>query len=299
MQSAHNIPEFKIGAKGLVVDDDPIWQDVFARYLTDSGLMATKASSLREADDLLAREFFHVALVDLSLIENDNQDGLKVLEKIYWELGEGTAGILLTAYGTVEEGAAASSYGAKVMSKTHASNDRTCEAIKAALDHALKTLSEYRVGLNLLGGPSSPMDKMMYQFTLLQVMLGGYAKANEFASRLFKDLYPVLRLRHSAEATIAEGEGLVYGRYWSKMLGCPFHVLIGKSPSIEAEIKKFQLSPEKYGDGNDEKILKVQKEDDLAAIIFRAKAPEFEAFEPRQDPSFQSIGGDRDTKQTQ
>src|SRR5207237_1413367 len=88
------------------------WQNMFGRYLDDAGVAVTKASTFEEALSILGREFFHIALVDMSLIGDANRDGIKILETLYADPREGTSGVLITAYGSPAEGADAARIGA-------------------------------------------------------------------------------------------------------------------------------------------------------------------------------------------
>ncbi len=72
----------------LIVEDDSTWQTVYRDALTAAGYLVETAGDLATAMEVLDRRFFHVAVVDLKLSEDEsNRDGLLVLRRI-WALDE-------------------------------------------------------------------------------------------------------------------------------------------------------------------------------------------------------------------
>lgn len=264
--------------KGLVVDDDKGWQDSFGRYLRDCGLDPTVVSSFKEANDLLDKEFFHVALVDLSLVEENNRDGLLVLNKIYADLQEGTAAILITAYGGVEEGAQANTYGAQVISKPSATYPRMLEEIPKALQIALASRRANKLGLSFLAGEGTPRDRLVWENSILQLLGCGYALADEFTARLLGTASPLLRLKNSSHPEIDKTTGILIETYWSKMLGKPFRLLLGSVSSVQSEINRLQSLPEKSAR---ERIIDIEERAELAGVLIEMSEPPFEAFNPK------------------
>jgi ActR/RegA family two-component response regulator len=285
MKFEKRITHPEIRPKGLVVDDDKGWRDSFGRYLSDAGLVPTTATSLKEAEDLLDREFFHVALVDLSLVEENNRDGLSILRKIYQELREGTAATLITAYGGVEEGAEANTYGAHVIQKPNAKYPRMLKEITEGLQLSLSVLQQYRVGLNLLSGTGTPKEKQVHEYDILKFLEWGYASADTFIAKLFRDLCPVLRLRNSPNATIDQGKQLLVGTYWSKMLGSPIRLVVGKTAVVRIELDKLEAGRIAGEDDGYAQIFRVDEHGANAAAILKTSEPFFEAFDQRRDDS--------------
>jgi CheY-like chemotaxis protein len=89
----------------LVVEDDPRWQNTFRRFLESEGYSVTVASNYDEAAARLESECFHLAVIDIRLLEWDksNEGGMQVLAKMA-ELGldDITQKIVVTGYGTTE-----------------------------------------------------------------------------------------------------------------------------------------------------------------------------------------------------
>ena len=90
--------------RGLVVDDDPSWQQILRELLLDAGLEEVEtASSLGGAVAIIRNTPHRISVVDLSLNANDhhNLEGLQVLDSIQ-EYDPGCVSILLTGYATVQ-----------------------------------------------------------------------------------------------------------------------------------------------------------------------------------------------------
>lgn len=82
----------------LVVDDKMNWQEVLKEMLTDEGYQVGLARSLEQAREQIERCFYHVALVDLRLGDDEtNRDGIKILKYIE-SLDEGTEQLVISGY---------------------------------------------------------------------------------------------------------------------------------------------------------------------------------------------------------
>jgi ActR/RegA family two-component response regulator/transposase len=284
MASVQEIQPLKLPPKGLVVDDDPVWQSSFIRYLTDGGFAATKASTLEQAENLLNREFFHVAMVDMSLVGDADRSGLKVLRKIH-AMREGTSGMLLTAYGSPEEGAEAIGAGAfHVFDKRKLEYPVVIDTINRGLETARKTLSRYRSGIRLLAGPGIPEDKLVQEHRVLNTLARGVQEVDQLVATLLRGLYPALRPRGYLGPTVEDSQKIVSGTYWSKVLGAPLRLLIGPTPAIQGEIEKFRDQPGTYRDGLLQELLRFERQAAIAGVVFRATSPSFDAFELIPDP---------------
>lgn len=269
--------KLKIQPKGIVVDDDSTWQATFARALNEGGLSADRVSSLSEAENRLDREFFHVALVDLSLVENDNLDGLQVMRKIYDELREGTAAILLTAYGGAPEGAEAKGIGAfEVFSKRKLEYGLLLEAIQRALHTSTKTLDETTVDLSWLTGWGDRAERNLHEHRIVEALGCGVRPVQHLATTLLRKVLPVLHLATNPAAAVERSEGTVRATYWSKMLGAPILLLLGGPTILDDEVSRLNEG------GNADKVLNFESHGDLAGAVFLTEGPRFEAFEKKR-----------------
>ena len=89
--------------RALVVEDDRSWQQILSEILADCGLEVDVAGSLEDAVFMLKSRPHRLAVIDLSLSEDDhnNYDGLRVLDGVR-RLDPGCRTILLTGFATVE-----------------------------------------------------------------------------------------------------------------------------------------------------------------------------------------------------
>ena len=279
--------DMEIKAKGLAIDDDKVWQDNFSRYLSGAGLIPEVASSAIEAEGMLEKNFYHVALVDLSLVGDDNREGNQIIRKIYQQLGEGTEAILLTAYGNVEEGAEAERYGAfDVLSKQTLRYPTAVLTTEKAAVKARENLGEYHVGLNVMRGPGGPEDLTIHETNLLQLIQGSRPEADRLAANLFKGLYPVLRLQQAGRASTDREKKLNKGTYWSKVLTGPILVMIGHAESIENELSQVEERAKEVGTDQYGSVIRFERQGAAAGLVIRLPEPPCEQFDPRQDPSF-------------
>ena len=87
----------------LIVEDDHSWREILTDILADYDLKIDLTDNLHDAVDRLRSTPFRLAIVDLSLDEDDhhNQDGLAVLRAIQRH-APGCVSVLLTGYASVE-----------------------------------------------------------------------------------------------------------------------------------------------------------------------------------------------------
>ena len=89
----------------LIIEDDEIWQNTFRRYLLNEGYSVVIVTSYKEAIAKLENECFHLAIIDIRLVDWDetNFEGMEILNKIS-ELGldEVIKKIVVTSHGTTE-----------------------------------------------------------------------------------------------------------------------------------------------------------------------------------------------------
>ncbi|MHC1781518.1 MAG: response regulator [Anaerolineaceae bacterium] len=91
------------GARALIVEDDRSWQDILKEFFIDAGLQVDITADLESALTLMKMYPHRVAVVDLSLEENDphNKEGLRILENLSLH-DPGCLKVLLTGFATVE-----------------------------------------------------------------------------------------------------------------------------------------------------------------------------------------------------
>ncbi len=68
----------------LLVEDDESSYDPITRWLKEEGYVVRLATSYREAKSALETDHFHLAIIDMRLVDEDqkNEEGLQLLEDI-------------------------------------------------------------------------------------------------------------------------------------------------------------------------------------------------------------------------
>lgn len=91
------------GKRALVVEDEPVWQELLRELLEEHELQVDLATDLEAARELIRRAPHDLAVVDLSLKAPDhaNRDGLRVLEALKRRDPECRT-ILVSGFATVE-----------------------------------------------------------------------------------------------------------------------------------------------------------------------------------------------------
>ena len=87
----------------LVVEDSPNWQMLYKRVLTGSGYPCEIVDSSDKAKEKLREKTFHIAILDIRLIDWDQTDdgGMEILEWL-GESDSSTKVIICTGYATPE-----------------------------------------------------------------------------------------------------------------------------------------------------------------------------------------------------
>jgi CheY-like chemotaxis protein len=85
----------------LILDDEERWRDIFGSALRMADYEVDVASSVAEARDFLNHNFYHLAIIDVSMVFGDgsNREGLDFVGELErTEHGEGLKVILISAY---------------------------------------------------------------------------------------------------------------------------------------------------------------------------------------------------------
>lgn len=90
----------------LIVEDLPNWQELLKRTLVSEDLQVDVAASFPEAIHKLEQNFYHLAVLDVRLVDQDpsNSEGMTILDRLQEKrLGDAMAKIMLSAYGTLAQ----------------------------------------------------------------------------------------------------------------------------------------------------------------------------------------------------
>jgi CheY-like chemotaxis protein len=236
----------------LIVDDEPFWRTRLAE-LTEDKFTSHQAASLEESLARIEKQFYYCALVDKSLVQGDGSDekGMRVLERLT-RLGEGTRGLMLTAYSDSPSTRAALLHWKatdyiekKLLVTQEQQNDlhrRVCEMVEGARADYSK---RYQSGIMQL---TTTVDKGEYTVWVDSVLAavgksGGYGLLVDILDRLVSHLPPLIPFRPRVPPSIDKSNGTAEGIYWSKGLGEAVIIRFGKKQVLEDE--KGKCVPEK------------------------------------------------------
>lgn len=269
----------------LIIEDEERWQNTYRELLGDKYKIEC-VSNLADAQNVLRRHFFPVALVDIRLDKDDdtNEEGMEVLALIH-ALDEGTSAIVLTAWGTVDtakralRGYDVFDYLEKQTLDVHAMMDMAEKAMQAAKGKAGRRGPE--MSMSQLKGLASQPEK-----TIQCLDCGFTAELNDLLLSLFTDLYPLLEDRQDAK--IVPGTGRIpvaQARYWSKAIAEPILLRLGRRDGIAKEIAGYAEHPEELGRAGYLQVLTTRMMEHAGGIIYVLKDVELEEFEARRGSS--------------
>ncbi len=267
-----------MGEKGkvLIVEDEATWRKLYQKVLEKEGYQVWTADSLPEALDLLDRHFFHVAVVDIRLIDGQpgNQDGIEVVRRIS-QAEEGTRAVIITAFGTIQmtRDAFKEYHVFEFMEKQTHDQARFCQMVEQAVEEARSQVMDRRgrgPGLRELVKGFSPQEIQM------ALAGGGLEELDTLFRGLLYDFHPLLPDRQEARLIEREGKPtMVEACYWSKMLGQPIVVRFGRRPEVEEEVRAFDEHPQER-----RVRLKVRASDHFGGLVYQASDLPWERFAP-------------------
>jgi len=270
--------------KVLIVEDEATWRKLYQKVLEKEGYRVWTAGRLPEALDLLDRHFFHVAIVDIRLVNDQpgNQDGIEVVKRIS-QADEGTRAIIITAFGTIQmtRDAFKEYQVFEFMEKQTHDQARFCQVVEQAVERARNQLMDRRgrgLGLRNFIRRFSPQE---IQEALAS---GGLEELDALFQRLLYDFHPLLP--DHQEARLIEREGkptMVEACYWSRMSGHPILVRFGRRQDVEEEARAFDKHPQEL-----RAKLKVTTSDHFSGIVYQASDLPWERFAPTEESAWQS-----------
>jgi len=274
-----------MGEKGkvLIVEDEATWRKLYQKVLEKEGYQVWTAGSLPEALDLLDRHFFHVAIVDIRLVDTQpgNQDGIEVVKRIS-QADEGTRAIIITAFGTIQmtRDAFKEYQVFEFMEKQTHDQARFCQVVEQAVEEAKSQVMDRKLrgpGLRDLIRGFSPQE---IQEALAS---GGLEELDTLFRGLLYDFHPLLLDRQEARLIEREGKpALVEACYWSRMLGQPIVVRFGRRQDVEEEARAFDQHPQES-----RTRFKVRPSDHFGGVVYQASDLPWERFGPGKENAWQ------------
>jgi DNA-binding NarL/FixJ family response regulator len=274
----------------LIVDDSAMWRDLFRECF--EGLPSADleiVGTYKEADDLLDRKHFHLAVVDLALQERERElQGLKLARKIA-ELNEGTRTIIISGYAdaTIATEVLTSRHAFYLVEKEKFDSKRLIELAQhgiaqASRDYEIKFMS----AIEFLRGHEA---KNPWVANVLRAVLGtdttpvwsGIASLRDFLNALLAGSYPLLHHRGDKGSIIDSKAGVVTTLCWSKAWGEPILVRFGKHEFMSQELKEVEDLPQLLIQRGFEEVKRSLRTQEFSGAVYTY--PQFEDFEGRRD----------------
>jgi CheY-like chemotaxis protein len=215
----------------LVVEDIPENRSTYKLILSRDGHSVDVAESKKDALDLISKRSYHVALVDLRLIEHDesNFEGLDILDAFH-NSQEGTALIVLSGHPT--DGSLKKAYEKYRIRSYFPKNDAPPAAIRAAVNEAMESVGLAELGKwsslsQLLTGGGN--NQLIWEGKCLSILNpGGISGFYGLLTDVFYDVLPVLPKREGDTAKINETARSLELSLWSK----------GHGTAVYAELRR-------------------------------------------------------------
>ncbi len=227
--------------KCLIVEDDPVWQDILREFPAQFGCEVHVVNGLNDERFEIERQYFAVALVDWQLSSDPAEpNGLLVLKWLR-DLKEATQAILITQNPTIELGFdVASQYsGLGVASKEGFDEPRFLKLFDLALQTADSQRQQQRE--KSCNGEAEILrgDRPIY---LWEPEVKDAVRARDIQlihtvlSLLVEPLAPITRPKSGSPSVIKKDEHLVHCHFWSRALGRAVNLVFGP----EAEVSRLR-----------------------------------------------------------
>ena len=245
--------------KILVVEDDLSWQENYEEAFSAQGYAVKVADNKAAALELLERQFFHVAVVDLKLgPEPTNREGRDVLQRI-WELDE-TLAVVSSGYVDVsmfDEFRQMGIFGFTEKNLSEArrefnqigffkgqfSKSDDLSSIAGIVRRAAEEARSRNAGLRRSTSPFSDLLGMSAREIQRELAGGPMMELRPFLQSLLQPLFPwltakrpIVRIQNERGQTLA-GEGLC----WSRNDGQAYVVRFGRKDSLAASLERQPL----------------------------------------------------------
>jgi len=208
----------------LVIEDERVLCEVYARALRQKGFVVDTAYDLTDGLRRLSERTYHVAMVDLGLTspkDIENADGLAILKALQ-DQSEGTVPIVVSkTFNTQLAADTLQRYGAMwFVAKAMLSREglpKLTEEVTEALAHCqLRRYGERDDVLSFLAGKADIEIWIGHCLERLKPA-GGYRGLKRFMEGFLDDLGPLLPLKNSDEYLPLVGDApLLHGHLWSK-----------------------------------------------------------------------------------
>ena len=276
--------------KVLSVEDDKRWQDTIKEITSMLGYDVEFVTTSKDAMFKLKRSFYHVALLDKRLEEenSENSDGLSIATVIAG-LNEGTQIIVYTAYGNISDSREAFR---KINVMDFIGKDMPLSEIRDALKNAAEAASQKFIKptgmpVKILATRGNALDEFLSTSASREKSPSRAEVIETFAKRLLTEFRPLLLDRRDAKLLTLKPAQVLQVRFWSRMLGGPIAVWFGKPNEIKTVLQKTDLDEDFRSELNiNHKLSELfdsHNFPEFGGAVFELNNVEFEEFESSFD----------------
>jgi ActR/RegA family two-component response regulator len=214
----------------LVVDDIKSMRERFAQRVESLGVDVETAATEKEAVEKIRHKTYHLALVDVMLTDDENDRGGFEVVKAIFAAREGTQVIVMSATEDVRVPVEAWNQGAirYLIKADIQSTDDFLKEVKSGL--AAATIKNFGKFNSLTAYLGYPEQNPYWETALFQCLGGSYGSVMKRLDALFGEILPVLRPKTLTSTLQLDAKaGTAAGLFWSKALGAPIWVAVGKA----------------------------------------------------------------------
>jgi ActR/RegA family two-component response regulator len=257
----------------LIVEDDRVWSEIYERAIARLGTYAVRtATTLEDAEMLVAAMAFAVAFVDVGLDEHDdrNVDGLRVMQELA-DSEDRTSLIVVTGMGTLQIARdAMKKYNAvDVLDKPQVDPADLPKLLDEALQ-AYKKASASRPARvqDVFRGKLEPWlwDDRIQRAIHID---GGIQSLYHFLEDLFLSLLPLVPRFKGQQVEIDPSTSIAHGEYWSRAIGAPLLVCFGTEDRVAATLAEQPSGNGFLAGRNVGKIIRDRSFANLRGLVFQ------------------------------
>lgn len=261
----------------LVLDDEAKWREALGELLASAGFHVDAAGSPEEAEELLSKSFYHLAILDLSMTGDPSDDqGMVLLRKLDdINLLGAMHVIVLSAYGTRQQMRTAfrDHRVADFQSKHDFFNDQSTFVSQVA--HTFKADIRINLDLDIHWERVKNAEQFVSKLKLHGVSL---KRDFELSARTAAELDDLLcRLFHNAKSLLLKplapgqsGSGVLLATpFYDSGAGQPVVVKFGEVEKIDLEHKNFKEYVQPFiGGGRSTNVVELRRTAHLGGVVY-------------------------------
>jgi CheY-like chemotaxis protein len=241
------------GENVLIVEDEDEWRKIYERAVSTQ----LPAGSIKVAKDLASAERlidstkFAVAFVDvgLDIADDQNVDGLRVMEKIR-TIGDETSIVVVTGRSgqdvlPITRDAIKKYRAYNTFGKSEVGPDEIEQLLNGGLQAYRNQTAHGRMDARDSIRGTADGSVWDYRVTEAVGFAGESGKFYDFLDQLLAQYLPLIARRTVDQAQVDAGKRLVYGEYWSRAVGSALLVCFGAMDTFETALQALLVGADR------------------------------------------------------